>query len=157
MIRFVTGFLLIMALVACGGSNDVPFVKVADDDALMATAFKQAKENIHILDEHIGKDDIYCAIKVGFTHDQGTEYCWIGRVTKADGSTDEYQGRFDSAPKHSIGHKLGDTVRFKKERVVDWLVKTKSGPAQGNYTLKALLPTMTPEDAEGAKRAMGWE
>ena len=136
-------------------SGDRP--AVAEDDALMAAAFKQAKENIHILDENIGKDDLFCAIKVGFKYSEGTEYCWIGRVTKVEGSVDEYQGRFDSDPKHDIGHKLGDTVRVKQELVADWLVKAKTGPALGNYTLKALLPTMTPEDAAAVKRAMRWE
>lgn len=155
--RLVALALALVALVACGGSNDVPFVQVADDDAQMAAAFKQAKENIHLLDENIGKDDTFCAIKVGFKHSDGTEYCWIGRVTKVDGSTDEYQGRFDSDPKHDIGHKLGDTIRVKRELVADWLVKTKTGPALGNYTLKALLPTMSPEDAAAVKRAMRWE
>jgi uncharacterized protein YegJ (DUF2314 family) len=96
-------------------------------------------------------------MKIGFEHKDGTEYCWVGRVTKVDGSPDEYRGILDSDPEHDIGHKAKDPVTIKRERICDWIVKEKTGPAQGNFTLKALFPNMTAEEVADAKKAMGWE
>jgi uncharacterized protein YegJ (DUF2314 family) len=77
-------------------------------------------------------------------------------VTKAAGAGDEYAGLLSSEPDHDIGHKFRDPVRVKRAQIVDWIVQGE-GPAQGNYTLKALFPKMKPEEIAEAKKAMGWE
>lgn len=157
MLRLLSGLLVIIALVSCGGSQKDVIVKVSDEDPLMTAAFKQAKDEFPTFEENLGKPGVYCAMKVGFEHKDGTEYCWIGRVTKVDGSADEYRGILDSDPGHDIGHKAGDTVTVKRERISDWIVKEKTGPAQGNFTLKALFPKMSAEEVAAAKKAMRWE
>ncbi len=156
MIRMIAGFVLLISLASCGGSHDDVVVNASDDEPLMVAAFKQAKNEIHTLDENIAKDGVYCGIKVGFKYPGGTEYCWISHVAKVAGSTDEYQGAFDNDPDHAIGQKAGDTVTVKRERIIDWIVKG-DGPALGNYTLKALFPKMSPKDIDEAKQAMGWK
>jgi uncharacterized protein YegJ (DUF2314 family) len=161
MLRLFPGLLVIIILVSCGGSQNGShkdtLVQVSDEDPLMAAAFKQAKAEFTTFEENLGKAGVYCAMKVGFEHKDSTEYCWIGRVTKVEGSADEYRGILDSDPEHDIGHKAGDTVTVKRERISDWIVKEKTGPAKGNFTLKALFPNMTPEEVAAAKKAMRWD
>ena len=142
-------------LVSCGDSEKKkdPLVHVSDDDTEMAQAFKLAKENISILDENIGKENVRTSIKVEFPYGEDSEYCWVSEITK-DG--ENYIGRLSNEPVNNIGYKIGDEITTKKDKIVDWIVMS-DGPALGNYTLRALFKNMSKEDIQKAKRVMKWE
>lgn len=82
------------------------------------------------------------SVKVAFeTRDDSHEHIWVDHVARKD---DGYSGVLANEPYAVDGLSLGDEVAFKYTDISDWQYE-KDGRLHGNYTTRAMLGNMTPE------------
>lgn len=159
--RFVGAFLSIslvamppLASIGCGGSSQSSTVFVPDDDPEMQRAIADALRQLPKLDAAIEAGRARCFVKGAFSCPNGeVELCWILVEGKRD---DAYHGTLNVIPENLPSLREGSPVRIAVKDAVDWMIATRGGPIEGNFTLRALLPRMSAEEAAAAKRAMGW-
>ena len=84
------------------------------------------------------------AVKVGIPAKGTVEYFWIIPFTRENG---RFSGKIDNDPNLADNLKLGDTITFDEEQIVDWSY-IENGRLKGNYTLCALLKHRPREEAE---------
>jgi len=85
------------------------------------------------------------AVKVGIRADQKhVEYFWITPFTRANG---RFSGRIDNEPELAKSVKLGETITFGEDEIVDWLY-VDNGRMKGNYTACVLFRRQPREEAE---------
>jgi uncharacterized protein YegJ (DUF2314 family) len=121
------------------------------DDPDMATAMHTAREALPqflALWRAPRPSTSHFAVKVGI-HDEArdlVEYFWITPFVEKDG---RYSGQIDNEPDTVKTVKLGDTINFGPEEIVDWLY-VDGGDMKGNYTACSLLRRAPRQEAEAA-------
>ncbi len=74
------------------------------------------------------------ALKVGIQEDRGTEYFWIDEFSWSDGV---FTGRINDEPRLVKSVVAGQTHRFKRSDIVDWMyIDEASGRTVGNFTAR---------------------
>ena len=78
------------------------------------------------------------SLKIGLSSATKTEYIWVGPFEQLPDQS--FSGRLANEPKHAQNLKRGDTVRFNKSDIIDWL-HVEDGKMQGSFTTCALART----------------
>jgi uncharacterized protein YegJ (DUF2314 family) len=130
--------------------------RVPADNAAMADAFRKARAGLHgflkLLDAPPPGTDRY-AIKLLVSDAGENEYFWISNL-KREG--DRFSGTLDNTPRLVKNVRQGQTMRFGREDIVDWMyVDSKRRRMMGNFTLCALLTLRTPQEAAEYKQHFG--
>src|SRR6478735_12304509 len=79
------------------------------------------------------------------------EFFWIHPFAHVD---DRFIGQINNTPRSAVNLKMGDTVSFVKNEIVDWMYMD-AGRMRGNYSAHAILKSARPEDREAFKRRFG--
>ena len=153
---------LLTAALAAGGAgqahaqtvmdkiNRDEVIRLPKDDPDMAAAMRKARETLPqflALWRAPRASTSHFAVKVGIKDDVGgVEYFWITPFTEKDG---RYSGRIDNDPNTVKNVKLGDTVRFGQDEIVDWLY-LDGADMKGNYTACELFRREPRREAEAA-------
>ena len=77
----------------------------------------------------------------------GREHIWVVGVTR---SGDGYRGRLDNEPQRLPGLSRGSEVSFTTDMISDWAYE-HNGRLWGGYTLRVMLPDLSPDDAAGLR------
>lgn len=123
---------------------------IPDGDPDMAAAMQTARSTLGdflaLADAPRPPTSLF-AVKVGIRADQHhVEYFWIGPFTHANG---RFSGKIDNEPELAKSVKLGDTITFGEDQIVDWLY-LEDGRMRGNYTACVLFRREPREQAEAA-------
>ena len=123
---------------------------IVDGDPDMAAAMQQARatlpEFLALADAPRPSTSLF-AVKVGIRADaRHVEYFWIGSFTRANG---RFSGKIDNEPELAKNVKLGDTITFGEDQIVDWLY-LENDRMRGNYTACVLFRREPRKQAEAA-------
>lgn len=130
---------------AMGGDHRVR--QTASDDDAMAAAIQTARETVVAeIEPFLAGQRADFMIKVAITdaHEQ-TEHMWLDGVSFAEGA---FAGHITEAPHTLEGFQEGQRFRVPPEGISDWMYLSE-GRMFGNYTLRAMLPSMP--EAEASK------
>jgi uncharacterized protein YegJ (DUF2314 family) len=122
---------------------DDPVIGVDADDAQMNAAIAHAKATLPSflkIFQANGADSY--SIKVPITDKGQTEYFWLSDISYAGG---KFTGTIDNDPELVHNVKLGQKMTVESSQVADWLYM-KGDKMYGNFTVRVLLPKMSPED-----------
>ena len=129
-------------------------VGMSDDHPMMSKAFKRARAE---LDDFLkvarapAAHQSDFAVKVGLHDGEGTEYVWISDF--AEDARGNFSGVINNEIEIVTKYKLGDTYRFTRTDIVDWLYfDSRETRMYGNYTMCALLTQEPAEQAEAMKK-----
>jgi len=90
-------------------------------------------------------------VAIGGPHTEA-EYFWIASFKEKDG---RFTGRINNTPRSVKSVKIGQTIAFSQDEIVDWLY-LDNGKMKGNYTACVLLKR-EPGQAEAFKKQFGLE
>lgn len=148
--------ILLTLLVAGTCKRRLPEDKVTlvrDDDpemrAAMTAARAKAEEFWRRLDNPTEGETGF-SVKVPVTDLSGKEYFWLTKLSRVDG---KIAGTIDNDPNIVRTVKAGQRIEMPQESVVDWLY-LRGGKMYGNYTLRPLLKTMEPAQAQQLRAIM---
>ncbi|HEY1542695.1 MAG TPA: DUF2314 domain-containing protein [Xanthobacteraceae bacterium] len=130
---------------------------VPNGDPDMATAMQKARSTLPDFLALVAaprQSTSLFAVKVGIrADDRHVEYFWIGPFTHTDS---RFSGKIDNEPELAKNVKLGDTVTFGEDQIVDWLY-LENGRMKGNYTACVLFRREPREQAEAAIAKYGMD
>lgn len=128
---------------AMGGDHRVR--QTASDDEAMASAIQTARETVIAeIEPFLAGQRPEFMVKVGITdaHEQ-TEHMWLAGVSYAEGA---FSGHITEAPHTLEGFQEGQRFQIPPDGISDWMY-LQDGRMYGNYTLRAMLPSMPEEEA----------
>lgn len=132
-------------------------LSVIDGDPDMAAAMQTARSTLPAflaLAEAPRPSASLFSVKVGIRADeQHVEYFWIGGFTRANG---RFSGKIDNEPELVKNMKLGDTITFEEDQIVDWLY-LENDRMKGNYTACVLFRREPRAEAEAAIAKYGMD
>lgn len=133
-------------------SEDV-VTNMSNDDPMMRKAFRRARTELDAFLKTARAPASHqsdFAVKVGLREGERTEYVWISDF-KVD-ARGNFSGVINNEIQIATKYKVGDTYRFTRAEIVDWLYfDAREVRMYGNYTMCALL---TQESAEQAAKAI---
>ena len=91
------------------------------------------------------------SVKIAIPAANGAEFFWIHPFAHVD---DRFIGQINNPPRSAVNLKMGDTVSFVKNEIVDWMYMD-AGRMRGNYSAHAILKSARPKDREVFKRRFG--
>lgn len=127
---------------------DDKVITVPDDDAAMNAAIAKARSRLPKFWTRLASPqpgDSYFSLKLRFTDGDIVEHFWCDSVNGNESAATCTIGNESNSVK--TVH-LGDVVAVKNEDISDWMIMT-SQRIVGAETLRALLPRMSKEEAEG--------
>ena len=136
----------------CGGSADQPPVEMIEpDDPAMSAAIATARETIDrfTTEFELGSGESF-AVKVPIDSADAREHLWM-TVEAFDGT--HFDGRISNEPVLVDTVSLGEKYRVAKQDISDWMYLER-GRMHGNYTMRARLDTMAPEQAAALRRTL---
>lgn len=143
--RFLIALFLILAPGAAALADD-NVVTVPDSDPAMAAAIGKAQASLDkflAIAEKPPEDADNIALKVRVTDANGTEHFWVSPFhRKGEG----FAGNIGNDPAVVKSVTFGQEVEFKRADVTDWMYMT-DGKIHGGFTIRALLPHMSEEEA----------
>jgi uncharacterized protein YegJ (DUF2314 family) len=150
---------LLLALTGCSGSKtpdaaqapgspgaaqpQTPEEPVYDDKAMDA-AIARAKSEVDVfIAELASPTGTNHEVKAPIQDGAEIEHMWITNVTFENG---EFKGKLNSEPEFVKNVKGGQEWTVKKEDISDWTFM-RDGKRYGEYTTRALIPTMSEKEA----------
>jgi uncharacterized protein YegJ (DUF2314 family) len=136
-----------------GQSSKDGFAIVEDNDPDMAAAIAKARASLPRFwqrFEHPGPGESAFCLKVKITDEKGTEHFWVNKIER---SGDRIFGVINNEPDIVKVVKLGQRIQIPEADISDWLYM-RNGKMVGNYTLRALFKTMTPEEVARHKKRL---
>jgi len=131
-------------------------IEINDRDPAMRAAFESAQSTLDdFLKVAASKDPKYTTIslRVGISEGKRKEYFWI---TPFKVTAKGFEGAIDNEPTRLKRVKEGQTWRFVRKDVVDWMyVDASKRTMHGNYTTCAQLLKAPAEELAQMKRAYG--
>jgi uncharacterized protein YegJ (DUF2314 family) len=116
-------------------------------DPDMAAAMQRARstlaEFLALADAPLPSTSLF-TVKVGIPAKGTMEYFWIIPFTHRNG---RFSGKIDNTPELADSVRLGDTITFDQDQIVDWGY-LENGRIKGNYTLCVLLKREPREESE---------
>jgi len=91
------------------------------------------------------------AVKIAIREGDGTDYLWIHPFAQIDS---QFIGQIGSTPRSLRRLKKGDTVTFAENQIIDWMYMD-AGTMRGNYSARAMLNLVLPQEREAFKRRYG--
>jgi uncharacterized protein YegJ (DUF2314 family) len=129
---------------------------IPDGDPDMAAAMRKARatlaEFLALADAPRPSTSLF-AVKVGIRANEHVEYFWIGPFTHANG---RFSGKIDNEPELAKNVKLGDTITFGEDEIVDWLY-LEDRRVRGNFTGCVLFRREPREQAEAVIAKYGMD
>ena len=138
---------VLAALAVAGCKKKAPIedkvVYVDGDDAAMNEAIAQARAHVDVFARELAgsSDDRLFAVKKAFSDSGGTEHMWLSDVKAV---ATGFEGRLENVPEKVTGVKKGERHTVTREELSDWLITDEQGRMWGGYTLRLVLPTLTP-------------
>jgi uncharacterized protein YegJ (DUF2314 family) len=129
-------------------------VILAMNDPVMAAAIYSARKTLPkflALAKHPSPTLDGFAVKIAVLADNGAEFFWIHPFAHVD---ERFVGQINNTPRSVENLKMGDTVTFVKNEIVDWMYMD-AGTMKGNYSARAILRSALPRDREAFKRRFG--
>lgn len=125
-------------------SSESPVVSVRSGDQEMANAVEKARASLYAATERFlsGAIDNF-SVKFPLSDGNATEHFWLSETSYQDGI---FRGTIEDEAKSVTGVNPGDQFDVPYESVTDWTY-LKDGKMHGNYSLRALLPRLSPEKA----------
>jgi uncharacterized protein YegJ (DUF2314 family) len=132
-------------------------LQIPNGDPDMAAAMRQARamlpEFLALTDAPRPSTSLF-AVKVGIrANEEHVEYFWIGPFTHANG---RFSGKIDNEPELAKNVKLGDTITFDEDEIVDWLY-LEDRHLRGNFTGCVLFRREPREQAEAVIKKYGMD
>jgi len=134
--------------------RDDKTIWIPKGDPEMAAAMQQARstlaEFLALADAPRPSTSLF-SVKVGIPAKDIVEYFWIAPFTHQNG---RFSGKINNTPEIADTVKLGDTITFEQDQIVDWMYvengRLKGKRLKGNYTACVLLKREPREEAEAA-------
>jgi uncharacterized protein YegJ (DUF2314 family) len=130
---------------------------IPNDDPEMAAAMRQARATLAdflALARAPPQSMKNFSVKIGLRADLGGyEFVWVRPFTSKG---DQFSGQLRNTPRRIKRLKLGDTIRFVQNDIVDWTYSDGTR-TKGNFTACALLKREPRRDAEAFVRRYGLE
>ncbi len=118
------------------------------DKAEMAAAIKKAQGSVdRFLKEMEAGKGMRFAVKAPIQHledEEKVEHFWLIDVTYKDGV---FEGTIDNKPEIVEHVALGQKWKIAREEISDWMF-LRDGKMHGNYTVRPLLKSMNPREAQ---------
>jgi uncharacterized protein YegJ (DUF2314 family) len=136
--------------------NEPGLVYVDAGDPKMEAAKQQGRSTLPTFFAHLASpaaDEGDFALKFNLTPDRsGAEFIWAGelQIDRAGKLT----GILNNVPVDTR-FKQGQRVTIDRSLIIDWGYR-KGAVYQGNYTTRALLERMPPDEAAEIRAALGW-
>ncbi len=127
---------------------------LAINDPAMAAAIHGARQTLAkflALAKHPGPTMNGFAVKIAIGADNGAEFFWIHPFAHV---AERFVGQVNNTPRSVINLKIGDTVTFRKNEIVDWMYMD-AGRMHGNYSARAILKSAPLRDRDAFKRRFG--
>ena len=127
---------------------------VAKDDPTMAAAMSKARATLgdFLKIAAAPKPSMAnFAVKVAVHDGDQNEYFWIDPFTNDNG---RFSGRINNKPEMVHTVKLGQTITFARDEIVDWMYMD-GGKMKGNYTACALLKSASKQEVDEFKKRFG--
>jgi len=115
----------------------------ADDPALLAARARARSEIDAVIARHAASPLTELSVKAPITDGIHVERVWLADVRYEGG---DFVGTIDNDLTRVKTRRPGDTVRVEKYAIDDFMYE-EGGKIRGNYTLRALLDRLPPEDA----------
>lgn len=132
---------------------------VSPENKAVNAAIEKAKATLPVFFERLanrqpGEENFLIKIRYETTkEDGGGEHIWAKDVTK-DG--DSVSATIDNVPRNIPNLSKGQRVTVPISRVTDWLYE-QNGKYRGAYTVRALVPFMTKQQAADMRKRLGPE
>jgi uncharacterized protein YegJ (DUF2314 family) len=129
-------------------------VILAMNDPVMAAAIHSARETLSqflALARQASSTMEGFAVKIAILADNGAEFFWIHPFAHVD---ERFIGQINNTPRSAMNLKMGDTVSFVKNEIVDWMYMD-AGTMKGNYSARATFKSALPKDRKAFKRRFG--
>jgi uncharacterized protein YegJ (DUF2314 family) len=123
-------------------------------DPVMAAAISKAKATLPdflTLAEAPKPNMERFAVKVAIHDADKVEYFWIDPFAEDNG---QFSGRINNMPRRVQTVKMGQTIAFDRQDIVDWMYKD-NGRMKGNYTACAILKSAPKDDVEAFQKEFG--
>lgn len=149
--RVAAATLVLVGTIACDQKNDDERLKdsvvevEAGDDAVNR-AMERARAHLDVFEAALERAEPGKSfdIKAGFpTPDGGQEHMWLVEVEAIEGG---FEGKLDNQPQGAEDLVAGKRYRVERKQVSDWQITDEKRRIWGNYTLRAMLPRLDPED-----------
>lgn len=129
---------------ATASSSD-PTVRVEAGNPEMEAAFRKGRETLPrfwnvLANPTNGESDF--AVKVPLKQDGHVEYFWVESPNRTG---TQVTGRIGNDPEFVKRVSFGDTIEFAESEIVDWMYM-RNGKLHGNYTMRPLLGSLSPEE-----------
>jgi uncharacterized protein YegJ (DUF2314 family) len=143
-----TRLILLLSLVSilCSCKRDPEtLVKGGYDEQEMEAAIARARAEVDVFIAALekGKDSDF-AVKAPIEDRGEIEHFWLTDVVYRDGA---FEGLIGNEPGLVTNVKLGQKWKLKKAEISDWMF-VRDEKIHGNYTMRPLLKTMKPAEAQ---------
>jgi uncharacterized protein YegJ (DUF2314 family) len=129
-------------------------VIVEKDDPEMAAAMRKARESLPKflkLASAPARTMEGFAVKVAVVDGDESEFFWIAPFERRER---DFAGQINNSPQLVKNVKLGQTITFREDEIVDWLYMDR-GRMIGNFTACVLLKRESPEEAAEFMKELG--
>jgi uncharacterized protein YegJ (DUF2314 family) len=143
----VSFFLFLLCLISIGCKKPLPdtLITAGYDHEAMDAAIDRARSEVDLfVQELMNPTGISHSVKVPIEDGSEVEHFWLTDITFNDG---QFEGVIGNEPGIVRNVKYGQKWTVKKHEISDWLY-LKDKKMYGNYTIRPLLDTMPPEQAE---------
>jgi uncharacterized protein YegJ (DUF2314 family) len=135
-------------------SQETPPIGVPTDDPEIAEAIHMARDSLPGFWARLqnpASDEEGFALKVAFPNVENSfEHIWLIEIERSGG---RISGVVNNTPATVPSLRDGSRVEIDPARISDWLY-LRSSKMVGNYTLRALLKRLPPEDAAYARQLL---
>lgn len=151
----VCAFLLFAANAAASAQS---LTNVSPQNEAVNAAIAKAKSTLNVFFARNAKPepgDSGFMVKIRYVVDNngGGEHIWADNVVR---NGDTVSATIANEPRQIPNLKRGQRVTVPVSQLTDWMY-TRDGKYRGAYTVRALVPFMTPADGEAMKRRLGPE
>jgi uncharacterized protein YegJ (DUF2314 family) len=141
-LAYVTGFVPSLSLF-----SEDKVINVATEDATMNAAIQKARDTLpnfwSKLADHAPNEEAF-SLKLAISDGKLTEHFWCGDI-RGSAAAANCAIANEPADVHTV--KLGQRVEVDPAIISDWMYM-QSGKIKGGQTIRALIPHMTPEEAD---------
>ncbi|WP_269539389.1 DUF2314 domain-containing protein [Cerasicoccus fimbriatus] len=124
---------------------------IHNEDPSMEAAIAQARTELPAVTERFVRGELQnFTVKVKVTDGDQAEHMWLSNPTYRDGV---FTGTFESEPINVTNITVGQTYSAPVEQITDWMY-LENEQMVGNYTLRAMLPRMSFEQANQYRKVL---
>lgn len=129
---------------AAGGQASI--VAYEGHSAAMTAAIAAARKTLpNAIEAATRRGDISPALslKVTFQVSTGREHIWVDSIRR---TADGFAGILANEPRYLAGKRMGSSVDFSRDSIIDWSLTGADGRWFGQYTTRVMLPDLPPDE-----------